>query len=352
MDLTIIDKRRARNTMGVYRLEHPEKLRSHLANGRRLFEVRPDEGEMWRWQQVDAADVQPFKAPLDPPVDTPRRFLFAERELLFRFEGGNFYSALPEPAPQVLFGVHSCDLQAIAYLDLVFADDPHYQARRRALLLVGLDCHHSCNAGFCSTLSSGPSVRQSMADLVLLPLERRGYLLLVTSTAGANALEGLDLDPAEMPWQDERARNTAQVSAAQGSVDDIASGIAAINAGLVAADTWEAIALDFLGTEDCASLCPTCACFTVDLQSVGDGQSSIGERSWDSCLSADFQLEAQGHNPSSSAGQRTHHFWLHKFGNAFRKRYGSYGCVGCGRCERAPRKGIGAKEALRRVARP
>ncbi|WP_446731583.1 4Fe-4S dicluster domain-containing protein [Pseudomonas sp. OTU5201] len=119
-----------------------------------------------------------------------------------------------------------------------------------------------------------------------------------------------------------------------------------------AADTWEAIALDFLGTGDCASLCPRCACFTVDMQPVGDGQSSIGEQGWDSCLSADIQSEAQGHNPSSSSGQRTKHIWLHKFGNAFKKRYGSCGCVGCGRCERAPRKDIGSKEALRRVARP
>ncbi len=332
--------------MGVYRLEHPEKLRSHLANGRRLFEVRPDEGEMWRWQQVDAADVQPFKAPLDPPVDTPRRFLFAERELLFRFEGGNFYSALPEPAPQVLFGVHSCDLQAIAYLDLVFADDPHYQARRRATLLVGLDCHRSCNAGFCTALSSGPRVRQSMADLVLLPLERCGYALLVTSTAGAIALQGLDLEPAEVEWQAERVRNSARVSAAQGGDDDVANGIAFINAGLVAAETWEGIALDFLGAGDCARLCPTCTCFSTEMRPVDGALACAGERVWDSCLSETFQLESQGRNPSSRAGQRTQHFWLHKFGNAFKERYGGYGCVGCGRCERA---GMGALQVLRRV---
>src|SRR5690606_40178606 len=61
-----------------------------------------------------------------------KSFFFAERELLFRFDGGQFYSALPEAVPQVLFGVHACDLVAVAYQDRFFAADPHYQARRQA----------------------------------------------------------------------------------------------------------------------------------------------------------------------------------------------------------------------------
>ena len=43
----------------------------------------------------------------------------------------------------MLFGVHACDVYAINILDRVFAGkyaDPYYQARRKNIAIVGIDC--------------------------------------------------------------------------------------------------------------------------------------------------------------------------------------------------------------------
>ncbi|MDH4584504.1 hypothetical protein E8F20_21845 [Pseudomonas sp. BN415] len=83
-----------------------------------------------------------------------------------------------------------------------------------------------------------------------------------------------------------------------------------------------------------------------EVRPVDGALACAREWAWDSGLSETFQLESQGRNPSSGAGQRTQHLWLHKFGNAFKERYDGYGGEGCGRCKRA---GMRALQVLRGV---
>ncbi|HEX5841267.1 MAG TPA: 4Fe-4S dicluster domain-containing protein [Pseudomonas sp.] len=339
--------------MQAYKLDRPERLRAHLALQRRLYEVRPDGQGGQHWQTVSSQDQHAFEPASEPPPFSAKSFFFAERELLFRFDGGQFYSALPQVVPQVLFGLHACDLQAVAYQDQFFANDPHYQARRQACLLVGLDCLHSCAGGFCSVLGSGPAVRQQTADLILLPGQEAdpGWLLLVASAAGQAAVQALQLPVARHDWQEQRRANEARVAQQQGAQEDIVEGIARLNLNAIDGNTWEALGLRCLGCSGCTSVCPTCSCFAPLEQPDGQGGAQR-ERVWDSCLYQGFQQEASGHNPSATAGQRVQRFWSHKFGDAFKQRFASYGCVGCGRCDRVCPGGIGVHGVMRRVVQP
>ncbi|MFC5696165.1 4Fe-4S dicluster domain-containing protein [Pseudomonas sp. GCM10022186] len=338
--------------MRAYSLERPELLRDHLARQRRVFELRPDTNGNYAWQQVGAYDPRPFAPPADPPACSAKAFFFPLRELLFRFEGGCFYSELPAVTPQVLFGLPACDLQAVAYQDRFFSADPHYQARRVATLLVGFECMHSCRHGACSLFGCGPRAQSDTADLVLV--SRPGCTaryLLVTSAAGEGALSGLELEPVDSHWPLERQVRCDQVMHEQGETDAIIEGIAAINAGWVERGTWEELGQRCLGCTGCTSVCPTCSCFSgLDVPAADASMQRM--RVWDSCLVEDFQHEAGGRNFQVSPGQRVQRFWTHKLGESFRARMGGYGCVGCGRCDRQCPDGMGLMGVMRRLGQP
>ncbi len=338
--------------MRAYSLERPELLRDHLARQRRVFELRADASGKYAWQQVGEYDPHPFAPPADPPACSAKAFFFPQRELLFRFEGGSFYSELPAVTPQVLFGLPACDLQAVAYQDRFFAADSHYQERRAATLLVGFECRHSCRHGACSLFGCGPQAQTDSADLVLISRpDSPVHCLLATSAAGECALCGLELEPMDSYWPRERQGNCAQVMHEQGNTNVIVEGIAAINAGWVERGTWEELGQRCLGCTGCTNVCPTCSCFSVI--DVPAARASVKrEREWDSCLAEGFQHEAGGRNSQVSPGQRVQRFWTHKLGESFRARMGDYGCVGCGRCDRQCPDGMGLMGIMRRLGQP
>lgn len=333
-----------------YVLDSVERLRAHLASGRRLYEVREDGQGGRHWQSLEAADSTPFVVWGEPPLFSAKPFFFAERETVFRLEGERFVACLPEVPDQVLFGLHACDLTAVSYQDRFFAGDAHYRRRRAATLLVGIDCRHSCAQGFCTLVDSGPQVRAGMADLVLLGQEDGSWRLLADSPAGAAAVAGLGLAIADDAWQAEREACCQRVAAEQGDGQWLSDGIKAIEVGKVDRQTWDGLGLRCLVCSGCTSVCPTCSCF-APLEHALPGGGVQHERVWDSCLYEGFQKEASGHNPSAAPGQRVQRFWQHKFGEGFRREFGRYGCVGCGRCDRVCPGGIGVHAVMNEVNR-
>lgn len=345
--------------MSAHRLESLAALRAHLARSRRVLQPLADANGGLHWQDAAANAPLPERAQL--PQFSPKAMMFSEQEALFVFDGAVFRESRPAPLATVLLGVSACDLAAIHYQDRFFADDPWYQARRKAILLVGIDCTAPCAGGFCPLTDSGPFVRAGHADLVLHRLHDGtgnddGWLLFVATDAGAQALEGMTLAHHAVARRPAFvAQHEPAVVAQFPDADPLRRGIDALNAGAVPSERWRRLGTECITCSGCSTVCPTCSCFATQQVPAAAAGTTSGPtetatvRFWDSCLYENFQREASGHNPTAAAGARIERFWTHKFGNDFVARFGHYTCVGCGRCDRVCPSGIGAKSTLARL---
>lgn len=259
-------------------------------------------------------------------------FSFAPSEGLWRSRrcaggGLGFEVAEPEAPRLALIGVKACDLAALAMLDRHFAEDKHYQARRRGLLLLGVDCHHPAATCFCRSTGDGPALTQGyqigMAEL------DEGLLLWSADGRGEEALALLDL-PEASEGQLERA-NRAVEEAALGQMREL-PGPDPSEVLFESLDhpAWEKVAERCLSCGNCTAVCPTCFCHDQVSEPGLDGQESLQVRRWDSCFN-------QGHSQLHGRVVRgdirlRYRQWLtHKLAG-WHAQFGRGGCVGCGRC--------------------
>src|SRR5271157_2628529 len=75
----------------------------------------------------------------------PKKYFLPPRETLFHYSPGNGFEPSTGGLSQriILFGVHACDVYALNILDRVFSgqyNDPYYQARRKNIAIIGIDC--------------------------------------------------------------------------------------------------------------------------------------------------------------------------------------------------------------------
>ncbi|KKC99735.1 4Fe-4S dicluster domain-containing protein [Photobacterium halotolerans] len=340
--------------MQQYVLHSLQQLQAHLSQSRQLYQVVDNHGDAY-WQH----QAQPPFPVLSQqrPLSSAKSFFFAEQETLYVFDGQFFRETIPKPEPFVLFGVQSCDLMAIHYQDIFFEQDPYYQARRQQALLVGVDCVHPCQNGFCNLVDAGPGVRDNTADLILHPLDDDRWLLIVVTEPGRAALQGLALTPATGHAQNLRSDNLTQCEHEFDDHSYILEGIEKLNRDQAPDAFWQQLAIQCIACSGCTTLCPTCSCYGTQnqavLQDAPDKPPSQARqvRFWDSCLYEGFQREASLHHPAEQAGERVKRFWYHKFSDDFLPEFGRYGCVGCGRCEQTCPGVIGVHSVMKRIVK-
>jgi formate hydrogenlyase subunit 6/NADH:ubiquinone oxidoreductase subunit I len=327
-----------------------DALRAALARRYVLWEPRSTGGAV-DWARSDG--TAPFEWSASRPLASPKQLFFPARESLLRWGEAYVAETLPDPDPFVVFGIHPCDLTAIAYQDRFFARDPWYRRRREAAFLIGIDCLTACPGGFCLDVDSGPFAHGGF-DLNLTRLGDGRVHVAFGSGWGHDVLANTGL--AAMTSDDDVAAGLAEAErAARASFPArpfISRAIARINAapadgGAVRDEEWQMLGPSCLACSGCTSLCPTCSCFTVTDEPDARGGTRV--RYWDSCLLEGFQREASGHHPAPRAGDRVRRFWEHKLSDAFARDFGRYGCVGCGRCDVTCPGTIGALGVLGRL---
>ena len=265
--------------MKAFILEDIEQLRDHLATQRQVFAPQHAESSTeLDWLPLSNKTKSVTTEHQILPTYPAKQFFFPDREILFQFDGSTFKETLPKITPQVLFGVRSCDLCAIAYQDQFFQQDPYYQARRKATLLVGIDCNQPCEGGFCPSVNAGPFIRDGLADLACHQREDKSWLILAHTPEGEELIQGLNPQAADPSLISRRSAEEAQVAAKFPSAEHIEAGIQRINQAQVPAETWQSMGLQCLACSGCTNLCPTCSCFTSHDRPVAE--SIERERCW------------------------------------------------------------------------
>lgn len=299
-----------------------------------------------------------------------KNFTFPPRQTLLtgkRLVDGNWEFSEPadSPAQIAVLGARACDLAALAIQDRIFLgsdyQDPAYAARRKNLLLIGVNCQRSAPTCFCASMNCGPAIRENF-DLALTELPD-AFVVQVGSTRGAEVIAGLVL-PEASPSLIEQAENKVRQLAQRMTSSPPHSSSRSVNAelpviagnGQDSVDSkasrshrnlntenirnllysnlnhprWEEVAQRCLSCGNCTMVCPTCFCSTVEEVPSLDEQEIRRERTWASCFTEDHSYLNSG-VVRKSVSSRYRQWLTHKLGGWI-DQFGTSGCVGCGRC--------------------
>ena len=265
-----------------------------------------------------------------------KTFLFKPQETVWRVERDEMGRLKFEPVVEVesiaLIGVRPCDVAAMLIQDKVFLEGPsiddRYQARRKALFTVVMNCTSASMNCFCVAAGYSPKADNGF-DLAMTELAD-GFVVAAGSVPGENVIEQLaaPLATDEQINQTQTATQTAKKMQTRSIPDQqlLAKQIVRDNDDV----RWDEVTKQCISCGSCTQVCPTCFCHReMDLPLMqGEGNEHI--RSWDSCFSDDHGYT---HGNRFREGTRSHYQqWLnHKF-IYWHQQFGTSGCVGCGRC--------------------
>jgi ferredoxin len=284
-----------------------ERIQCDFRHNRKLWAPAIGEDGISRLEPSEELALEALAKTTYLPV---KKLLLPPREAIWTFVSRQFYSA-ETSTPLAVSGVALCDLQAVWYLDQVFADDERYQTRRANCFLVGMPCE------------PGPECR---CDCQLMPLSGDLFIgeedIWALSPAGETLLHscgGKSVDKKPLPWPTEIAAQRPKITEEQFTSD-------------TRANVWEEEAKRCLSCGACSAVCPTCYCFDMLDHAALDGRV-CRSRVWDNCFFSEHGKIAGDIDFRPNRADRLCFRAEHKF-FGFGTLRGQNSCVGCGRCRK------------------
>lgn len=290
-----------------------------------------------------------YKRTTIPPA---KNLLFLPTETLLEYEIGEKIDVNPsvESGQKILFGVHSCDINALNFLDWFFSKDfvdENYCAKRENLIVIGKDCEPT-ETCFCETM--GAEYAKGGFDIFLTELKDRYFVRVATPKGNeiiskyTNVKNATDKDFKEYDKKNDEFRSKFNLKPSIENFYD--------NYELIYDDEkfWEKVAKNCFSCGSCNLVCPTCFCFNVRDDVELNLKKGIRLREWDSCMMPEYGLVAGNHNFRPTKENRLKQRYRCKL-KTFLDKYGAYSCVGCGRCIEACLVKINISEDINSVKR-
>ena len=268
-----------------------------------------------------------------------KKFLYPPTRRLWRAQkkakGFHFSAEEPPNVKYAFIGVRACDLTAIAIQDQIFLEgqyvDSDYQARRKDLLIIAVNCLEPGGTCFCASVNTGPKAASGF-DLALTELQHDGrhfFLVEVGTQTGAEILSQVRHEEAGESDRKLAERALREASLHMGRSLETRNLKALLNRNFESAQ-WDNLAERCLTCGNCTMVCPTCFCSTVEDTTDLSGSAAERWRRWDSCFTADFSY-IHGRSVRTLARSRHRQWMMHKLATWI-DQFGRSGCVGCGRC--------------------
>nr|WP_279355721.1 4Fe-4S dicluster domain-containing protein [Fundidesulfovibrio agrisoli] len=324
-----------------------------LAQGRRvLVPVRENGAVVFRPYGPGTKPVLTRQA--DSP---PKESVFPSTERLMEFSYSKDAENLGKVAldiketvnapATVVFGGRPCDARGFTVFDRVYDTktirDPYYAERRASTLFVTLACDTPETTCFCNSVGSSP-VDADGSDVLLTPVDG-GWLVEAVSERGKALLDAPALKDATAAAQDQAKAAKEAAEAAMPPAWDAAPAAAKLLEKFDDMGFWDDVSAKCISCGACTYLCPTCYCFTVTDERSGMKGERI--RTWDTCMSFQFTLEASGHNPRPTKAHRLKNRVGHKFSYYPDIHKGPIACCGCGRCIKLCPVSVDIREIVR-----
>ncbi len=306
-----------------------------LHKGARL--IAPVKNEYGDTLFREISDLDAVEIDLDnQPQSSLKPFLLPQQETLagYSIKDGEYRFSPPDKERSTIyFGVRSCDLTAVLYMDLIFSKpsrDTTYFSRRNRSLIITLGCNAPFANCFCEATGSGPYLEFGYG-LQFIDLGDR-YFVAAGRRKGADVLDrwGYFFQPVQE--EDQKARYQLFLEARGRFTRNVQVKHACrlLQEQPVPEKIIEQISSRCYDCGGCAYVCPTCTCFSVDDMAL-DETEGVRLRTWDACTSSGFTRMAGGHNPVDRRRQALRRRFLHKLKDDF-FRHGKPSCTGCGRC--------------------
>jgi formate hydrogenlyase subunit 6/NADH:ubiquinone oxidoreductase subunit I len=275
---------------------------------------------------------------INPLISPVKDFLFPEKEVMLRYRKNGKTWDVEEnlAAPEtVLFGLRSCDLAAMRFMDRFFLEgfkDTYYEAKRKNLITVVMSCGEPMETCFCVCADCGPSSKEGF-DLQLTKLDGP-YLVEIGSAKGEELVNVGGSYFSEAHAEDlaakEKLIEETKNNKFKMPTTYFSKAVRHMTANDINEKVWNRLGSRCMACGSCSYVCPTCTCFTVtDEGDLNEGQRV---RTWDSCMYGGFTREVSGHNPRAVQKERVKRRYYHKLSYHYLTKMGCHGCVGCGRC--------------------
>jgi len=270
------------------------------------------------------------------PVMPPKNFFLPRSETIFKYQrkGKQYrFDEILDDTPRILFGLRSCDLWGILFLDMIFQEnfkDRYYLNRRINSVLINIGCNEPMKNCFCRSTKSGPFLTHGF-DLQLTDLGDK-FFVEIGRPRGRELVEEWNyfFSPATTKDREHQYEMVLEAESGFRQIVDMDTAVSRLMNDEVDETFWEELGNRCQNCGGCAYMCPTCYCFNIVDRPISETEG-VRIRMDDSCALPGLTRLAGGHNPRQRRSRRIRRRFYHKLYYE-NKNHRRPSCVGCGRC--------------------